>query len=93
MRRQTSDPAVSRPPKSSVTTAAHEHSGLTGTPAAERNSQDGGRGERRGEPGRLLSRHQRYPGAEVQREPRVRVPEGRHEEPGDAGGSREALYI
>lgn len=58
----------------------------------QNNRENGGRGECRRESGRFLSRYQRHPGAPLQREPRVRVPEGRDEEPGDPGGSREAVY-
>ncbi|XP_047236389.1 mediator of RNA polymerase II transcription subunit 27 isoform X2 [Girardinichthys multiradiatus] len=66
----------------------------TGSHQATQREQENGRTDLgRGEPGRLFSRHQRHPGAALQRQPRVRVPEGRHEEPRDSGGPREAVHL
>jgi len=54
--------------------------------------QDGGGGaEPRGEPGGLLSGHRRYPGAPLQRDAGLRLPEGWDAEQGDPGGPREGL--
>lgn len=58
-----------------------------------RQQQHVGADLRGGEPGRLLSRHQRHPGAPLQRQPRLRVAEGRNEEPRDSGGPREAVHL
>lgn len=54
--------------------------------------QHGGRAQCRCEPGGLCPGHQCYPGAALQREQGVRLPEGWHAEQGDAGGQGEGLH-
>lgn len=54
--------------------------------------QHGGRAQCRSEPGGLCPGHQCYPGAALQREQGVRLPEGWHAEQGDAGGQGEGLH-
>uniref|UniRef100_A0A7M4EHI0 Mediator complex subunit 27 n=1 Tax=Crocodylus porosus TaxID=8502 RepID=A0A7M4EHI0_CROPO len=61
---------------------------------ADGGGQDGGRGvEPRREPGGLLAGHRGHPSASFQRHARLRLPQGRHAPPGDAGGPREGLRL